>query len=71
MSISPFDHPFLSGLIGDEEAARWFSAESDIAAMLQFEIALAKAEAAENIIENAAAEAIKKACKAFSRISPP
>ena len=66
MSISPFDHPFLSGLIGDEEAAQWFSVESDIAAMLQFEIALAEAEAAENIIENAAAEAIEKACQAFS-----
>ncbi|MBZ9601038.1 3-carboxy-cis,cis-muconate cycloisomerase [Phyllobacterium chamaecytisi] len=65
MSISPFDHPFLSGLIGDEEAAQWFSAESDIAAMLQFEIALAEAQAAENIIESAAAEAIEKACQAF------
>jgi 3-carboxy-cis,cis-muconate cycloisomerase len=67
MSISPFDHAFLSGLIGDEEAAQWFSAESDIAAMLQFEIALVKAQAAENIIENAAAaEAIEKACLTFS-----
>lgn len=66
MSISPFDHPFLSGLIGDEEAAPWFSAESDIAAMLQFESALAKAQAAENIIESASSEAIEKVCQAFS-----
>lgn len=60
MSISPFDHPFLSGLIGDEEAAQWFSTESDIAAMLQFEIALAKAQVTENIIESAAAEVIER-----------
>ena len=66
MSISPFDHPFLSGLIGDEETTQWFSAESDIAGMLQFEIALAKAQAAENIIENAAAEAIENSCLTFS-----
>lgn len=66
MSISPFDHPFLSGLIGDEEAAKWFSVENDIAAMLSFESALAEAEAAENIIENVTAEAIAKACKAFT-----
>jgi 3-carboxy-cis,cis-muconate cycloisomerase len=66
MSISPFDHPFLSGLIGDEEAARWFSAENDVTAMLSFEAALAEAEAAEKIIENSAAEAIKSACRTFS-----
>ncbi|MDR6634674.1 3-carboxy-cis,cis-muconate cycloisomerase [Phyllobacterium sp. 1468] len=66
MSISPFDHPFLSGLMGDEEAANCFSAENDIAAMLRFEIALAEAQAAENIIENAAAEAIRDACQNFS-----
>ena len=66
MSISPFDHPFLSGLIGDEETTQWFSAESDIAAMLQFEIALSKAQATENIIESAAAEAIERACRTFS-----
>jgi 3-carboxy-cis,cis-muconate cycloisomerase len=66
MSISPFDHPFLSGLIGDEEATQWFSVEDDIAAMLAFESALAEAEAAEGVIENAAAEAIVKACEAFT-----
>jgi 3-carboxy-cis,cis-muconate cycloisomerase len=65
MSISPFDHPYLSGLIGDEEATQWFSVDNDIAAMLMFETALAEAEAAENVIENMAAEAIATACKAF------
>ncbi|TIU31278.1 MAG: 3-carboxy-cis,cis-muconate cycloisomerase, partial [Mesorhizobium sp.] len=41
MTVSPFDHPLLSGLLGDEEAARHFSVEADIAAMLGFERALA------------------------------
>ncbi|ATU94675.1 3-carboxy-cis,cis-muconate cycloisomerase [Phyllobacterium zundukense] len=66
MSVSPFDHPFLSGLIGDEEVTQWFSVENDIAAMLSFESALAEAEAAENIIEKAAADTIKMACGTFS-----
>ena len=65
MSISPFDHPYLSGLIGDEEATRWFSVENDIAAMLAFESALAQAESAEKVIDYAAAETITNACKAF------
>ncbi|TIT74787.1 MAG: 3-carboxy-cis,cis-muconate cycloisomerase, partial [Mesorhizobium sp.] len=41
MTVSPFDHPLLSGLLGDEEAARHFSVEADIAAMLAFERAMA------------------------------
>ncbi|PSH68776.1 3-carboxy-cis,cis-muconate cycloisomerase [Phyllobacterium brassicacearum] len=65
MSICPFDHPYLSGLIGDEEATRWFSVENDIAAMLAFESALAQAEAAEKVIDYAAAETITNACKTF------
>lgn len=65
MSISPFDHPYLAGLIGDEEATRWFSVEDDIAAMLAFESALAQAEAGESVIDHTAAEAITKACKVF------
>ena len=45
MTVSPFDHPFLSGLLGDEEARGIFPAEAEIAAMLAFERALAEAEA--------------------------
>ncbi|TIU70671.1 MAG: 3-carboxy-cis,cis-muconate cycloisomerase, partial [Mesorhizobium sp.] len=37
MTVSPFDHPLLSALLGDEEAARHFSVEADIDAMLAFE----------------------------------
>ncbi len=41
MSSSAFNHPFLSGLLGDEELETCFSVEIDIAAMLRFESALA------------------------------
>lgn len=30
MSATPFDHPFLSGLLGDPEIAALLTAESDI-----------------------------------------
>jgi len=58
MSVSPFDHPFLSGLLGDDEVSALFSAEADIAAMIAFEVALAKAEAAEGVIPVEAGAAI-------------
>ncbi|TPL91624.1 3-carboxy-cis,cis-muconate cycloisomerase [Mesorhizobium sp. B2-3-12] len=65
MTVSPFDHPLLSGLLGDEEAARHFSMEADIAAMLAFERALAEAEADCGIIPQEAAAAIVKAIASF------
>src|ERR1044071_9824803 len=58
MTVSPFDHPLLSGLLGDEEAARYFSADAEIAAMLDFEHALAEAQAESVMIGKAAAAAI-------------
>ncbi|MBB5574451.1 3-carboxy-cis,cis-muconate cycloisomerase [Rhizobium paranaense] len=58
MSISAFDHPFLSGLLGDEEVSAYFSAEADIRAMLTFEAALAKAEARHGIVPQEAAQRI-------------
>ena len=64
MTISPFDHPFLSGLLGDEAVMRAFSAEADVAAMLRFEVALAQAEAAEGVVP-AAATAIAEALDGF------
>lgn len=51
MSGSVFDHPFLGDLFGDAEVAACFSVEADIAAMLDFETALAEAEAAEGLID--------------------
>ena len=46
MTVSPFDHPYLSGLLGDEQVSALFSAAVELEAMLAFELALAKAEAA-------------------------
>ncbi|MDX8523554.1 3-carboxy-cis,cis-muconate cycloisomerase [Mesorhizobium sp. MSK_1335] len=65
MTVSPFDHPLLSGLLGDEEAARHFSVEADIAAMLGFERALAEAEAGFGVIPRDAEAAIVAALAAF------
>ncbi len=65
MTISAFDHPLLSGLLGDEEISALFSVEAEIDAMLAFEIALARAEAAEGGIPSAAGEAIVRALGGF------
>jgi len=66
MTVSPFDHPYLSGLLGDEEVAALFSAAAELEAMLAFEVTLAKAEAAEGIIPATAARAIENAAHRFS-----
>ncbi|MEO3385455.1 3-carboxy-cis,cis-muconate cycloisomerase [Mesorhizobium sp. CAU 1741] len=65
MSVSPFDHPVLGGLLGDEEVSRFFSAEAEMQAMLEFEIALAGAEAAEGVVAEEAGAAIAKALGGF------
>jgi len=58
MTVSPFDHPILSGLLGDEEVAEHFSTEAEIAAFVRFESALAEAEATEGVISAEAGQAI-------------
>ncbi|WP_095080941.1 3-carboxy-cis,cis-muconate cycloisomerase [Mesorhizobium sophorae] len=58
MTVSPFDHPLLSALLGDEEASRHFSVEAEIEAMLAFERALAEVEAENGLITGEAAAAI-------------
>lgn len=65
MSILAFEHPFLSGLVGNDEVARLFSAEAEIEAMLAFELALANSEAAAGLIPVAAAERIAAVCADF------
>lgn len=65
MSVSPFDHPFLSGLLGDPEVAFQFSAHADLSAMVSFEVALAQAEAEEDVIPQSAARAIATAAETF------
>ncbi|AUX79671.1 3-carboxy-cis,cis-muconate cycloisomerase [Sinorhizobium fredii] len=66
MTYSAFDHPYLSGLLGDEAVAAEFSAAADIRAMLAFEAALARAEAQHGVVPHAAADRITEACRAFS-----
>ncbi|WHO76194.1 3-carboxy-cis,cis-muconate cycloisomerase [Rhizobium sp. BT03] len=66
MTASPFDHPFLSGLLGDDEIAPYFSAEADLRAMASFEAALARAEATHGLIPAEAARKITAACAGFS-----
>jgi 3-carboxy-cis,cis-muconate cycloisomerase len=65
MAVSAFDHPFLSGLFGDEEIEALLGADAELAAMLRFEIALAEAEAETGIIPREAASAIAKALPGF------
>jgi 3-carboxy-cis,cis-muconate cycloisomerase len=66
MTISVFDHPILSALLGDEEVSSAFSAEADIRAILTFEKALASAQAVLGVIPAEAAVRIGEACDNFS-----
>ncbi|MBO6538466.1 MAG: 3-carboxy-cis,cis-muconate cycloisomerase [Rhizobiaceae bacterium] len=65
MTVSSFDHPLLSGFLGDAETAELFSAKADLDAMLVFEAALANAEGAAGIFPAQAASAIEKAIAGF------
>ena len=65
MSISVFEHPWLGALLGDHEIARHFSSEAELAAMLRFEVALAKAEAGAGLIPSEAAAAIAAIARSF------
>lgn len=65
MSVCPFDHPVLGGLLGDEEIAGYFSATAEVKAMLAFEAALASAQAKAGLIPRAAADAIVEAVSTF------
>ncbi|MBB4955207.1 3-carboxy-cis,cis-muconate cycloisomerase [Agrobacterium vitis] len=70
MSVNLFDHPFLSGLFGDEEMAAYFTAEADIAAMLRFETALARAQSQQGVIEDEDAQAITAGLSGFQPDMP-
>lgn len=65
MTASAFDHPFLSGLLGDPETAALFSAQADLAAMLRFELALAEVQAECGLIPQASAKAIGELAESF------
>ena len=66
MGIAPFEHPFLSKLLGDPEIAELLSAQADIAQMLAFEAALARALAGAGIIPRGSAGEIERLCGRFS-----
>ena len=65
MTISPFDHPVLGGLLADEEVAKSFSARAELEAMLAFEIALAQAQAEIGVIPREAGAAISQCLATF------
>jgi 3-carboxy-cis,cis-muconate cycloisomerase len=65
MTASVFDHPYLSGLLGDEEISAFFSADADIRAMLSFEAALAHAQAAHGAVSKETAVRIAEVCATF------
>jgi len=58
-------HPLLRALVGDETAEAVFSDEAELSAMLETEAALARAQAAVGLIEEAAAQKIAEACRTF------
>jgi 3-carboxy-cis,cis-muconate cycloisomerase len=66
LTISAFDHPILSALVGDDEIALAFSVEREIKAMLAFEAALAEAEASHGLISAEAAARIASVAADFS-----
>jgi 3-carboxy-cis,cis-muconate cycloisomerase len=65
MSVSVFDHPWLSALLGDAEIAQHFTTDAELQAMLAFEVALAKAEAEVGVIPAEAASDISRAARSF------
>ena len=70
MSYTPFNAPFLSGLLGDMEIAGSFSTKADLAAMLRFEVALAEAQAESAVIPADSVPAIKQAIDTFEPDMP-
>jgi 3-carboxy-cis,cis-muconate cycloisomerase len=66
MSFTLQQSPFLTPLLGDQEIMGLFSVEADLAAMLEFEVALAVAQAKFGFIPPEAAEQIAHAMKTFT-----
>jgi len=66
MSVSVFDHPVLSGLLGQDDVAVCFEITAEIKALLTFEARLAEAEAQCDVIPRESAAAIATACGAFN-----
>jgi len=65
MSVAPFDHRVLSGLLGDPVLAALFTVEAELEAMLRFELALARAEEAVALLPPGTGDALEKAIGGF------
>lgn len=65
MSFTPYNAPLLGSLLGDHEAAGFFGVKADIEAMLDFEIALSKAQSKLGMISIEAADEISEKLKEF------
>jgi 3-carboxy-cis,cis-muconate cycloisomerase len=65
MSVSVFDHPWLSALLGDDEVARHFRPEAELSAMMQVEITLARVQSELALIPAQAAHGISSALRNF------
>ncbi|MEM8838235.1 MAG: 3-carboxy-cis,cis-muconate cycloisomerase [Pseudomonadota bacterium] len=65
MSFTPFNAPLLAGVLGDLEVAASFSVKADLAEMIRFEIALAKAEFEAGVIPEEAASVIRESLGDF------
>ena len=63
--IAAFEHPFLSGLVGDEQMSALLGIDAEIEAMLAFEIALARAQSELGVIPPEAGLSIGKALAGF------
>jgi 3-carboxy-cis,cis-muconate cycloisomerase len=66
MTVSPFDHPLTAAFLGDDEVAACFSVAAEMAAMVDFERALAEAEAQRGVVPAAAGAAIAAALDRFA-----
>ncbi len=60
MADIPLVSPLFAGLFGDDETAALFSAEAEIAAMVEVERALARLQGSAGLIPQAAADAIDR-----------
>ncbi|WP_025899866.1 3-carboxy-cis,cis-muconate cycloisomerase [Sneathiella glossodoripedis] len=65
MSISIFSHPVLGSLFERSDIANYFAFEADLYAMLEFEAALASAQADVGLFSRRVAEEIGDACQRF------
>ncbi len=65
MTVLALEHPQLGALLGDPETAALFSWPAELAAMLAFETALARAQAAVGAIPAEAADAIATTARDF------